>query len=418
MSQVDPSHVYNTTLTTARRVRAALERARADAAAFEADPVAALAQARAESGARAPGSASLQVAMGDPQAPLSRVLEILDRHDLLSDAGRVHPEAELVSVGDHFDWGPAEQRAFAAESGYALLAWLAAQPDHSVGILAGNHDLARVGELLPFDDATFAAAREEARALRAIRIGTPGRAERRHAFLENHRTLPSVGVVMRDLSTYEARQRELVAALLRGRRFHAAKAAGPDLLLIHAGLTGDDLDAIGFAPGAARASAPAIAQAIQQRFDDAIDSWDGVTPFAIDPLYRPGNYRDGESRGVFVQRPADPAVGDLPLFEGPPRRRFDPRVLPLGVTQVTGHIRDQKCRELMPVWSDDDPARDGPLRHLWTDGRRIRYRRGLPPGGGEGGAVLLFADGGMNHAPPADYELLDLGERRALVPRP
>jgi hypothetical protein len=67
----------------------------------------------------------------------------------------------------------------------------------------------------------------------------------------------------------------------------------------------------------------------------------------------------------------------------------------------------------MPVWSDDGPARDGPLRHLWTDGRRVRYRRGLPAG--EAGAVLIFADGGMNHALPEEYELLDLTTRRALA---
>ena len=388
------------------RVRAALARAREDAGAFEADPEGAL--SLVEPSPHDPPA--LYVAMGDPQAPLTRVLEILDRHDLLGDDGRIHPRARLVSMGDHFDWGAPEERAFAAESGYALLAWLASHPREQVTILVGNHDLARVGELAPFDDPDFAAARKEALALRRIPVGNPGRAERRHAFLVSYPSLPSVGVAVRDLSTFEARQRALVEALLRGRRLDAAHAAADDLLLIHAGVTPRDLETIDYEGDFA--DARGIADAITDVFARTAANWDGETPFSLLPLYRPGSYQTGESRGIFVQRPADPAVGELPLFDGPPRRRFDPRELTLGLTQATGHIRDQKCRDLMPVWSDDDPPRDGPLRHLWTDGRRVSYRRGAPPE--DPGAVLVFADGGMNHAAPADYELLDLTTRRAL----
>ncbi len=393
------------------RVRTALERARDDARAFEADPAAALAAVRGRGGASRPAP-SLKVAMGDPQAPLGRMLEILDRHDLLGDDGRVHERAALVSMGDHFDWGSPDERQAAAASGYALLAWLASHDEDHVTILVGNHDLARLGELAPFDDRTFAEARLEAHALRQIPLGKPGRSERRHALLTRFPSLPSVGVAVRDLATFEVRQRGLVEALLRGGRIRSSKAMAPDLLLIHAAVTPEDLKGIDFAGDPADAFA--IERALQEVFTGEASVWDGETPFSLAPLYRPGSYADGESRGIFVQRPADPAVGELPLFDGPPRRRFDPRILTPGLTQVTGHIRDQKCRDLMPVWSDDDPARDGPLRHLWTDGRRIRYRRGLHEGGA--GAVLIFADGGMNHAPPADYQLLDLATRRALAP--
>jgi hypothetical protein len=393
-----------------KRVRAALERARADAAAFERDPVAALSASRAHD---APVEApALHVAMGDPQAPLPRLLEILDRHDLLGEDGRLHPRAALVSMGDHFDWGHPDEREAAAASGYALLAWLAAHPEGRVTILVGNHDLARVGELAPFDDAAFAEVREEARALRQIPLGRPGRSERRHALLARYPSLPSLGVCVRDLATFESRQRDLVGALLRGGRLQASKAIADDLLLVHAGVTPEDLAAIDYAGDPAEAFG--IERALASVFTQAAGAWDGETPLSLAPLYRPGSYEDGESRGIFVQRPADPAVGELPLFDGPPRRRFDPRILAPGLTQVTGHIRDQKCRDLMPVWSDDDPPRDGPLRHLWTDGRRIRYRRGLADR--EDGAMLIFADGGMNHAPVAEYELLDLGTRRALAP--
>ena len=389
------------------RVRAALARAREDARAFEHDPQAAL-----EASSEPVEAPSLRVAMGDPQAPLPRVLEILDRHDLLGDDGRVHPRAALVSMGDHFDWGAPDERAFAAESGYALLSWLAAHPREQVTILVGNHDLARIGELAPFDDPDFAAARVEALALRRIPMGNPGRAERRHEFLAAHPSLPSVGVAVRDLSTFEARQRALVEALLRDGRLSAAHAADDDFLLIHAGVTPRDLAGIDYEGDPA--DARAVADAITSVFSNAAAAWDGETPFSLLPLYRPGSYLLGESRGIFVQRPADPAVGELPLFDGPPRRRFDPRELAQGLTQATGHIRDQKCRDLMPVWSDDEPPQDGPLRHLWTNGKRVSYRRGDPPE--DAGAVLVFADGGMNHAAPADYELLDLATRRALKP--
>ena len=410
MTEVSRAQAFAPDPHHSRRVRAALERAGADARAFEQSG--SLPVPQVTGSARA--AASVRVAMGDPQAPLSRVLEILDRHDLLGDDGRVHPAVDLVSMGDHFDWGPPDHNAFAAASGFGLLAWLAAHPRDQVAILVGNHDLARVGELAPFDDATFEAARAEARALRATPMHSPGRAERRRAFLERHPTLPSVGVAVRDLAAFETAQRRLVAAMLRAGRFRAAIAAAPDLLLIHAGLTPDDLDAIGYPQGDARADAVGLERALSERFDAEVAAWDGVTPFSLAPLYRPGSYEWGEARGVFIQRPADPAVGELPLFEGPPRRRFDPRKLTPGLTQATGHIRDNKCRELMPVWSEDEPAHDGPLRHLWTDGRRVRYRRGLPEPGDDRGAFLLFTDGGMNHVPTADYELLDLDTRRAL----
>ena len=69
---------------------------------------------------------SRRVVIGDPQAPLSRVLAILDRHDLLGADGRLRPAVQLISIGDHFDWGAPAERARARHDGLALLAWLAA----------------------------------------------------------------------------------------------------------------------------------------------------------------------------------------------------------------------------------------------------------------------------------------------------
>ncbi len=418
-----------------RRVRRALERSRAEARRFAADPVSALEVEAGRLGADAadatdtaagrPRSRSRRVAIGDPQAPIERFFEILDRHDLLDDEGGLHGEVLLVSMGDHFDWGAIEESERAAESGYRLLSWLAAHPPDQVVLLANNHDLARVGELAGFDDAAFAEVRREALALRAIPLGVPGRAERRHAFLAHWRVLPSVGVAARDWGTYEARQRDLVAALLRAGRYHAAWAGARDLLLVHAAITPEDLDLIGLDPGD-QADGHAVARAVNSSLARSVKQWSGE-PLAIGPLYRPGSFADGESRGIFVQRPADPETGDLDLFRGPPRRRFDPRLLRgmAGLTQVVGHIRDNKCRDLMPRWHDRAPAKDGPLRHLQTDGEMVRYARGPLAGAAEeivrsdrAAAAMIFADGGMNHADPAEYELLDLDTRRALTATP
>jgi hypothetical protein len=404
------------------RVRRAAARAAEDARDFYADPSSAWPGAAGAWGAGEAGPAaarSRRLAIGDPQAPLSTFLEILDRNDLLADDGRLHREVFLVSLGDHFDWGPAEERVRGAESAVRLLAWLGAHPADQVLLLAGNHDLARVGELATYDDALFADAHAEASALRRIPLGQPGRFERREAYLARHRALPSVGVAARDWAQFEARQRTLVASLLRAGRFRAAWAAAPDLLLVHGAVTPDDLAPLGL-EGSACADADRVAAAVQGVFAPAVAGLREGVALDLEPLYRIGDAARGESRGIFVQRPADPARGEEALFEGPPRRRFDPRRLAPGLAQVTGHIRDQKCRELMPDWSADDHALDGPLRHLWTDGRTVRYARGLPPDGARAGqargeaALIYFGDGGMNHAPAERYELFDLDARRGV----
>jgi hypothetical protein len=62
-----------------------------------------------------------RVAIGDPQASIETFLAVLDRHALLGDHGRLLPEVQLVSMGDHFDWGGPGDRERAAESAEALL---------------------------------------------------------------------------------------------------------------------------------------------------------------------------------------------------------------------------------------------------------------------------------------------------------
>ncbi len=334
------------------------------------------------------------LAIGDPQAPLDTFLAILERHEALGDEGRLRADVMLVSMGDHFDYGKPEQREQATKEGTALLAWLAAHPSDQVEIILGNHDLSRVGELHSLDDVTYEAARAEADA--AYRRGDVDEALER-AFLAAWPRFPTAELVARDFSCFEAAQTQLVEQVVRsGRGRLALEWRG--LLLVHAGLTQDELAVAGFQGGGAREAA----EAVQRFFENAVKRWQGG-PLSLEPLHRPGDAAHGEGRGILFHRPADPELGEEGHFKGPPRRRFHPERLPRGFAQAIGHIRDGKCRKLLPKWTEPGEAEaDGPLRSLHVE-PSIRYRRGVHPG-----AALVFLDGGMLHAPVERYELLDL----------
>jgi hypothetical protein len=352
-----------------------------------------------------------RVAIGDPQAPFERFLDVLRCHELLGAGDRLRDDTALVSIGDHFDWGVASDRARASASSMRVLDWLESHPADQVAILAGNHDLARVGELAPFDDDAFAEAQRQADALRE----KPD-PDAEAAFLDRWPTLPTSESAARDFGTFRAEQRDRVVALLRQGRLCLALPAADDLLLTHAGVTRDDLDALGLDPARQR-DARAIAGALNAALDAAVAAWDGRTPRAIGRVHRPGSAASGESRGALVQRPAHPDAdeSEAAQFHGPPRRRYDPRRLPPGLTQAIGHIRDPKCRKLLGPWTDGEPAQDGPLRHLSVRGGDVRYGRTLPPAADPEAATLVFLDSGMNFiAAAAQYDLFDLDARRAL----
>lgn len=340
--------------------------------------------------------------MGDPQAPFATVLAVLDRHGLRAADGRLRDDVQLVSMGDHFDWGHVSERKKATGDGSALLAWLSAHPPEQVVLIAGNHDLARVCELSPFvDDAAFEAA--FALASEAYRGGEPDAGASR-AFLERYPHVPDAECLARDFSCYAADQQVLVTGLVRTRRFRLAHAHG-GLLLVHAGVTGDDFALIGEVPGDAEAAAASL----NGFFDQRVAGWTGG-PLDLTPLHQPGSAERGVARGVLFHRPAVPS--DDPQFRGPPRRRFDPRGLPEAFPQAIGHIRDKKCRELLGAWADDAAPIDGPLRALKVEGETVRYARGTAAG-----AQLYFLDAGMNHVLPASYELFDLDTRSVFQPR-
>ncbi len=337
------------------------------------------------------------LAIGDPQGPFETLLAVLEAHGALGDDGQLVPQVQLVSMGDHFDWGTPSQRPKATTDGLRTLAWLANHPPEQVVLLLGNHDLARVCELWGFDDQGYQAARAEAdAAYRAGRVDAALEAQLR----SRYPTIATAEVLARDCSTFSVEQQTTVAELLRSGRFQLAHEHG-GLLLVHTGLTQGDFAAV----GVPHTSAPQAAAGLNAFLARCVARWERAA-FDLHPLYRPGSAKDGEARGVLAHRPADPAHADAAGFAGPVRRRYDPRELPDGFPQAIGHIRDGKCRELMPSWCDAGPGKDGPLRSLVVSGPDVRYQLGCAPG-----ARLYFLDGGLGHASPQAYELFDLDTR-------
>ncbi len=343
---------------------------------------------------------SVHVALGDPQAPFEKLLSILDQHGLLDESGRLRREVHLVSIGDHFDYGGAALAADAKRSGRLLLSWLAAHPVDQVDLIVGNHDLARVGELSSLDDPTFSRCQDEASNIE------PDDAEAEEAFLRRYPALPSSETARRDFNGFSVAQRELVTRLLREARLVCALALTPRLLLCHAGVTCLDLDAAG-AAAEAQSDAIAIARFLNERVAASVAAWAGQGPLAIPELHTPGSAALGEGGGIFYHRPSHPERSSPAAFTGALRRRFDPRALPLGVVQVIGHIRDNKCRELLGPWAIGRAARDGELRHLLADREHVRYQAQLPASFADA-AAMIFTDGGMNWASAESYDLLDL----------
>jgi hypothetical protein len=336
------------------------------------------------------------VAIGDPQASFETFIRVLDGHGLLDDDGALANDVHLVSMGDHFDYGKPELRDQATIAGTAILTWLASHPHDQVTILLGNHDLARVCELFPFSDQSFILAHAEARALYESKASAD-------AFLRKYPSLPDPECLARDYSCFAASQRELVTRLLRSRRLRLA-AHHRNVLLVHAGVTADD-----FALAGIDATDAATACAGLNRFlDERLDTW-GNGPLDLSPLHQVGTPTRGEGRGVLYHRPCDPSTQPPSRLEGPPRRRFDPRSLPAAFPQAIGHIRDNKCRELMPHWSAPGAAVDGPLRSLAVDGDHVTYSVGC-----RADARLFFTDSGMSHTHPDRYELFDLDARAPL----
>jgi hypothetical protein len=351
-----------------------------------------------EARAPSPRRPSRTIAIGDPQTSSTRLFAALDHHGLLGDDGWLAADVRLISMGDHFDYFVPERAAGRIE-GVLVLAWLAAHPREQVILLAGNHDLARVMELIAIDDVRFLAAGDMAR---SIFDGPRGeRAARTREFRALYPELATTGYAGRDYNAFTVEQRVLVQRLLLENRFDLALAED-DVLYTHAGVTNREVAILGVTP-----DAHAIAAALQARFAAALAAVAGdwrrgiATPLSLEPLHVHG--ADGsEGGGLLYHRPADPerhgARADWELDPRAPRR-FDPRTLP-AITQVVGHTGHSKAWKEMPRWREPGMTGDrGGLRTLSVTRDRVLYRRGIHH---DGDAIVWMIDPEMHYVTSAE----------------
>lgn len=347
--------------------------------------------------------------MGDPQASFAKVLAVLDRHQLLS-GDRLAPDVELISIGDHFDYDLLDPET-AGREGVKLLRWLASHDPAQVRIVLGNHDASRVMELIAFDDAGFTAARTFARDIEAA---TKTVAE----FRATYPQLPPPGVIGRDYASFHADQRALVIELLLAGRFDLAVVGSlanrTAVLITHASVTDRELGLL----GVATADAPAIARALRGFLADAIDrvrpAWrrGELVPLDLAPLHVAGG--DGfEGGGLLYHRPSNPATGSL--FDKQRPRRFDPRTLPRGLTQIAGHSGHAKCVYELGEWvtSAARARKHGGVRTLIVDGDAVTYdlvaaHAPFPIARGPDIAELVLVDGEMRRVATDEIDLLPI----------
>ena len=357
--------------------------------------------------------------MGDPQAPLATVLDILGRHGALTAGERLAPDVVLVSIGDHFDYD-LDDPVGAGREGVLVLRWLAGHDPAQVRILFGNHDAARVMELISLDDQRFAQVRALAcRIADAARLADGGSTRLEAEFGRRFPDVATPGLAARDYASYSEGQRALVMELLLAGRFDLALAGrlpdGRDVLLTHAGVTGRELGLLGMA---GEVDPRRIARALQSRLRDACDARRGdwahglLLPLLLEPLHVAG--RGGaEGGGLLYHRPARTDRPDADSrWELDPRRprRFDPRSLPAGLHQVVGHTGHQKCKaELGDAWlTDAARARSrGGIRTLRVRDGAVTYDVGAVPAV-PGATDMLLIDGEMWRVPADEYALLEL----------
>src|SRR5215468_4948730 len=350
---------------------------------------------------------SRTLVMGDPQAPFAKLLEVLDRHQAL-DGDRLASDVVLVSIGDHFDYDARDWQT-AGQEGLKFLRWLASHDAAQVKLLLGNHDVSRVMELVAITDERFAAARAFARAL----DGDPARSARfRAAFPE----LPSAGLAGRDFASFSVEQRALVMELLLAGRFDLALVGelpdGRTVLLTHAGVTRRELAMLG-APDEPAAIAASLQARLATAVDQVRDDWGrGVpTPLSLEPVHVAGIPGE-EGGGLLYHRPTNPerrgADRSWELARDRPRR-FDPRTLPPGLTQIAGHTGHNKCLAELDGWATAAACgrKHGGIRTLRLTGQTVTYDLGVADPA-PGVADLILIDGELWRVPAAEVALLPL----------
>lgn len=345
--------------------------------------------------------------MGDPQGPFDKLVEVLDHHGALH-GGRLADDVVLISIGDHFDYDFHDWYT-AGQEGLKFLRWLASHDDDQVKLLLGNHDVSRVMELVAISDERFAEARDLAQSL----DGDP----LRHAkFAAAFPELPTPGLAGRDFASFSVEQRMLVMDLLLAGRFRLALVgelpSGSRALLTHAGITTRELDMLG-----APVDPQAIADALQAHLQNAIgrvraDWTRGIpTPLSLEPIHVAGIPGE-EGGGLLYHRPTNPDRDDADYSwdAAPDRpRRFDPRSLPIGLTQIAGHTGHNKCLAELGPWCTDAARgrRHGGIRTLRWAGGTVTYDLGVAEPANDV-ADLILIDGELRRVPASEFALLSL----------
>ena len=357
--------------------------------------------------------------MGDPQAPFAKVLEVLDWHGAL-DGDRIASDVTLISIGDHFDYDLKHPHE-AAQQGLALMRWLSSHVPEQVVLLLGNHDASRVMELAHLTDEQFEAARKLARSIDETehRDGdAAAKLRTEQEFIPAYPELPPPGVLGRDYASFTTEQRALVQELLLAGRFHLARTGAlPDgraVLLTHAGVTKRELGLVGVDETDPREIAAALDEQLRNAVDVVRSDWQrGVsTPLSLEPLHVTGGNGE-EGGGLLYHRPSNPdrPDPDKAWALSPLRpRRFDPRTLPLGLTQIAGHSGHAKCVEELGPWVAESAKalKHGGIRTLRADqAGHVVYDLGIPPRA-EGVADLILIDGELRRVPATRVALLPL----------
>ncbi|MGE0551110.1 MAG: metallophosphoesterase [Kofleriaceae bacterium] len=367
-----------------------------------------------DGGSRAPPSRTL--VMGDPQASFDTVMAVLARHGALID-GRLASDVDLITIGDHFDYGSDDPVA-AGREGLRVTRWLAGHPNAT--LVLGNHDAARVMELIAIDDARFATARTLASAIAETkRTAGPDAAgvRERDEFAIQFPELAVSGLAGRDYATFCVEQRELVIELLLAGRFRLAVVGalidGRAALLTHAGITRRELTLLGMPD---ERDPHVIAATLNRHLARAIDAvrpdWKrGIaTALSLEPIHVMG--RAGlEGGGLLYHRPTNPDRPNAKLAElsSARPRRFDPRALPDGLVQIAGHTGHHKCVEELGGWVGEAARQRerGGIRTLRVVDNIVSYDLGIAVPR-VGAADLIMIDGEMRRVDPSQVDLLPL----------
>lgn len=355
--------------------------------------------------------------MGDPQAPYAKVLDVLVRHDALV-GERLAPDVVLVSIGDHFDYDLNQHQA-AAQEGLRVLRWLVAHDPAQVVVLLGNHDASRVMELATITDHEFERARRLARSIDDTER-QQGKAAAATRIAQEYEPafphLPPPGVVGRDYASFTTEQRTLVMELLLAGRFRLSLTGtlldGRAALITHAGVTAREITMLGVEPTPA-AIATALEAHLVRAVDHVRDAWQrgDLAPLSLAPLHVTGSPGE-EGGGLLYHRPSNPDRDstDPAWARAPSRpRRFDPRTLPPGITQIAGHSGHAKCVYELGEWVDADARarKHGGIRTLRVVSGRVSYVLGVAPPA-DGAAELILVDGEMRRVDASDVALLPL----------